>query len=426
MTTPLTTRVVESGGSRLEVDAAQLKVTAGPDRGQSYDLGMESVRIGSSSQCELVLHDSTVSGRHAEVAVTRNGYRIRDLGSKNGIVLGSWRIERALLADGMRLKLGESTLAVRSLGKVTTFELAPPVTLGVLVAHSIKMRAAVATLTSFAASDVTVLLEGETGTGKEVTAEAVHGASERGNGPFVVLDCGAMAKNLVAGELFGHEPGAFSGATSSREGALERAHGGTLFLDEIGEMPLELQPMLLRAVEKKSARRLGGAQEIAYDIRIIAATNRNLREEVRAGRFREDLYHRLAIGRVQLPALRERKEDILILARQFAKEHDVDLTPEIEALLVNYSWPGNIRELRNTIIRAGIHPGALPTLQTTTSIPPLPHARRDAIDRFEHDYVVEVLRRSQGNVSQAARLAGISRQTMTRLVARHRHTVRED
>jgi DNA-binding NtrC family response regulator len=292
------------------------------------------------------------------------------------------------------------------------------------------MRAAVATLEQLATSDVTVLVEGETGVGKEVAAQVLHGWSARARGPFLVFDCGAVAPSLAAAELFGHERGAFSGAVEARAGLFEQADGGTLFCDEIGELPLDLQPLLLRAIESRSVRRLGATREQRCDVRLIAATHRNLGEEVRAGRFRKDLYYRLAVARVRLPPLRERSEDIGPLAHHFAAETGATLSPELVAILTSYGWPGNVRELRNVIVRLAAAPASLRDLLPAadaggdllldgSELRPLADARARASDDFERRYLLEALARGGGSISRAAELAGVSRQLFTKLVAKH-------
>jgi DNA-binding NtrC family response regulator len=423
----LSTQVVESGPGRLELDDAELRVIAGPDRGLVMALSADSLRIGSAPDCEVVLHDPTVSSRHCEVVATPRGFLVRDLGSKNGLMLRGFAVERAPLVDGMQLGLGATTLEVRALGTRRAVELERPGRFAQLVAHSVKMRAVVATLEKLAPVDTTVLIEGETGAGKEVAAQALHAASARARGPFVVFDCGAVQKELAAAELFGHERGAFSGADAARAGLFEEADGGTLFIDEVGELPLEVQPGLLRLIEKRAARRVGGSAEVQRDVRLIAATHRNLAEEARAGRFRQDLYYRLAVVRVRLPPLRERPEDLPLLARQFADELGASLSPEMLALLAAYEWPGNVRELRNTIARVAVSPDAAAALSLERGdpralLPPLAEmseARRQALDEFERRYLADALARSGGNLSRAAELAGVSRQVLTRLAAKH-------
>src|SRR5690606_969005 len=386
MSDPISTRLLP-GGARLLLDEAEIKVVSGPDRGLTTPLGLHSLVIGSSPDCDVVLHDGTVSSRHAEIVMTDRGYLLSDLGSKNGVELGTWLVDRLPLADGMKLRLGSTTLQVRRSGRSTEIELGAPRRFGPLVAHSTRMRAAAATLERLAASPMTILIEGETGTGKEVAAQAVHQASPRADGPLVVFDCGAQPPGLLASALFGHERGAFTGADEDRPGAFAEASGGTLFLDEIGELPLDLQPAFLRALDGYDVRRVGGAS-LRHDVRVIAATNRNLAEMVRAGEVRQDLYYRLAAARVRLPPLRERREDIPVLAALFAEEIGVTLGPELVALLSAYDWPGNVRELRHAIGRAAISPElAVVMPEAARPLLPLPEARRVANDEFERQYV---------------------------------------
>jgi DNA-binding NtrC family response regulator len=287
------------------------------------------------------------------------------------------------------------------------------------------MRAFAAALEQAARSDMTILLEGETGTGKDVAAEALHAASPRSSGPFVVVDCSALGRTLLTAELFGHEAGAFTGALQARAGLLERADGGTLFIDEIGELPLEAQPLLLRAIEQRTVRRIGGHTELPLDVRVVAATKHNLAEEVRARRFREDLFYRLAVVRLRVPPLRERPEDLAVLARHFAAEAGVQLAPDTIAYFLTQRWGGNVRELRNEIQRhavARVAPDLNPTstvYENDSRLRPLPEARRMAADEFERCYLEKALALSGGSVSEAAELSQISREVFTRLVGKH-------
>jgi DNA-binding NtrC family response regulator len=252
----------------------------------------------------------------------------------------------------------------------------------------------------------------------------------------VVLDCGALPHGLLSAELFGHERGAFTGADQARSGLFEQAEGGTLFLDEIGEMPLELQPVLLRALETRTTRRLGGQRELTHDVRLLAATNRNLAEEVKAGRFRQDLFFRLAVARVRMPALRDRPEDIPVLAGLFAAEVGFAVPPELLSALEAHPWPGNVRELRNAIHSAAAgatRPFASvdrgrdepPGFRDGDRIRSLPEARHLAMDEFERGYLEAVLAAAGGVVARAAELAGVSRQMLTRLVGKHRLRIRD-
>jgi DNA-binding NtrC family response regulator len=374
--------------------------------------------------CDLVLHDPTVSARHAAVSTGPHGYVLKDLASRNGVLVGATSIERARLHDGMRIRLGATELLVRAHKARHSIPLSSPGQFGALVARSIKMRAVVAMLQKVAAQDTTVLFEGETGTGKEVAAEALHAASPRAAGPFVVLDCGGVPPSVLTTELFGHE--------HARPGLFEQADGGTLLLNEVSEIPLDLQPALLRTLERKTYRRGGAIREEPCDVRIIAATNRNLAEEVRCRRFREDFYSRLAIARVRIPPLRERQEDLLVLLDGFAAQLGVTLTLEAKVLFAAHSWPGNVRELRNTVerfavvrdapaaIAQGIPQANEPFLYDERGqLRPLPEARRMAGDDFERRYIERVLALGEGRMSRAAEIAGLSRRFLASLATKH-------
>ncbi|MBT8494827.1 MAG: sigma 54-interacting transcriptional regulator [Deltaproteobacteria bacterium] len=417
----------------LEVDGAELVVAAGPDKGLVYPLGPDLVRIGTARECQLVLHDPTVSSLHAEITSTDQGVVLTDLESKNGVVVGPWAVQRIALVDGMQLKLGETVLAVRATGDRQKLKLAPPGRFGPLIAHSIKMRALVPVLERVASTNLSVLIQGETGVGKDVVARAIHQASPRTKRPFTVFDCGATSKQLMLSELFGHEKGAFTGASDRRIGAMERAEGGTLFLDEVGELPLDAQTMFLRALDNRTSRRVGGSEMIKHDLRVICATNRNLREEVKAGRFREDLYFRLGGAEINVPPLRDRPKDIPPLAEHFAADAGVDLPPSFVGLAMTHRWPGNARELRNAVERmaVGSYPEALEVQASVDGQPPsavvkdgelrpLREARRLAMAQFEHAYAEAALTAGDGNVTRAAELAGVSRQSMSTLVSRMR------
>jgi transcriptional regulator with GAF, ATPase, and Fis domain len=286
-----------------------------------------------------------------------------------------------------------------------------------------------------------LLIEGETGTGKELVAESVHQNSERANAPFIVFDCSAIAPTLVESELFGHERGAFTGAVASRAGVFEQAEGGTIFLDELGELPMDLQPKLLRVLEKREVRRLGGSKTIPLDVRLISATNRNLRSEVKRGEFRQDLYYRVAGAHVYVPPLRDRLDDVELLAENFLAtsqppRHLSDVPPHVWAMFKAYRWPGNVRELKNAVQRVLVTPDraldtdSIPDLAQAASaaramvgssgaLEPLRVARRNAADVFEKHYVEHVLSKSDGNVTRAAALAEVSRQVIHKLMAKH-------
>jgi DNA-binding NtrC family response regulator len=371
--------------------------------------------------------------------------------------VSSLRINDIYITPGAQIALGGTRLKFEPLGESVEIELADTDRFGSMIGRSVKMREMFARLEKLARTDTTVLVTGETGAGKELVAEALHDHSTRGqkDAPFVVLDCGSIPPNLIESELFGHERGAFTGATSSYAGAFERAHGGTVFLDEIGELPLAMQPKLLRVLERKEVRRVGGAKTIEVDVRIVAATNRDLGVEVNRGRFREDLYYRLAVARVHVPPLRERKDDLPLLI-----EHILATTPGGETasiaqetidLMMKHDWPGNVRELRNVIERAVLlaespeHEDALrrapapaprsePSItvtpsQTATSadasmtVPvdvgiPFKLAKQNVISEFERRYISRLLAQHDGNISAAARAAGIDRMSIHKMLHR--------
>jgi DNA-binding NtrC family response regulator len=308
---------------------------------------------------------------------------------------------------------------------------------GELLGRDAKMRRLFALLRDIAPSDTTVLIEGETGTGKELIAEEIHRHSRRANGPFVVFDCGAVPRELIESTLFGHVKGAFTGAIADRKGAFAEAHGGTIFLDEVGELALDLQPALLRALDKRSVRRVGANGYEQVDVRVIAATNRDLREEVARKSFREDLFYRLAVIRVHLPALRERGRDIDLLTehfmRQFAPGRNLSLPPGELAKLRAYSWPGNVRELRNVIERAcvlskgenlNIEDALEGEIQAPLSIGfrmglPFKEAKGQLVEQFEREYIVDLMKRHRMNLSAAAREAQIDRKHLRELLRKY-------
>jgi transcriptional regulator with PAS, ATPase and Fis domain len=319
-----------------------------------------------------------------------------------------------------------------------------------MVGLSVAMRETFAVLERVARTELTVLVTGETGTGKELVSRAIHQRSPRHGGPFVVFDCGAVARNLIESELFGHERGAFTGAVASRAGVFEQAHGGTIFLDELGELPLELQPALLRVLEQREVRRVGDRRVRSVDVRVVAATNRDLQQLVKEGRFREDLYYRLAVVEVHLPPLRDRPEDFALLVEHLLRsagfEHSVrGIAPDVAQIFQAYHWPGNVRELRNTLLRAIpfcagdlIDMQALPEAMLRGSLDaqsepeaaaealPLPasdmslkEAKDQLIEAFEKRYLEDLLERCDGNLSKAARDAGVDRKTIARMLKRH-------
>lgn len=354
------TEILAGAGQRpLILKKARFTVTKGRDAGKEMVLQKPLVSIGTLSENDLVLTDTTVSRRHAVVEEKPNGYVLRDLDSTNGTFLDNVRVREAYLAPGALIRLGQTELAFSPLEERIENLRSNADRFGELIGSSAAMREIYAILERVAPTDVTVLFEGETGTGKELAARAVHTNSRRAAGPFVVFDCGAVAPNLIESELFGHEKGAFTDAVKPRAGAFELANNGTLFLDEIGELSLDLQPKLLRALDQRETKRIGADKPVRVNVRVVAATNRDLEEEVQAGRFREDLFYRLSVVRVSLPPLRRKKEDIETIATHLFKTISTEigrkisgLSPEALAALEAYGWPGNVRELRNVLGRA--------------------------------------------------------------------------
>ncbi len=315
------------------------------------------VRLGSARKNDVVVPDGSVSRFHCELRHTESGFLLTDLGSTNGTVVGALRIKEAYVQDEVIIQLGRASVRFIPGKEVARVDASKANRFGKLVGRSQKMREIFGILEKLAATDLGVLVQGETGTGKDVVARAIHEAGPRSSGPFVVFDAGAVSPNLIESELFGHERGAFTGATEQRKGAFEQANGGTLFIDEIGELALELQPKLLRALEQREIQRVGGNKRIPVDVRVVCATNRNLADEVKAGHFRNDLFFRISVVVLRLPPLRDRREDIELLVPVFLKSapgagKDApvrEASKEALAALTKYDWPGNVRELRNVI-----------------------------------------------------------------------------
>jgi transcriptional regulator with GAF, ATPase, and Fis domain len=431
---------------RVRYEQVRVVVTKGPDAGRSVDAAGAPVRVGTSLDNDLVLSDDSVSRNHCEVLATSAGVRVRDVGSTNGVFVAGVRAYDVLVPGDVKLQLGDTELSVVPLGALDR-EISESDRFVDVLGSSERMRELFADLARIAIADVSLLIEGETGTGKDLIAESVHVTSARGAGPFVVFDCGAVAPTLVESELFGHERGAFTGAVTARAGVFEQANGGTLFLDEIGELPKDLQPKLLRALDKRVVRRVGGASSIAVDVRVVAATNRNLREEVARGSFREDLYFRLAAAHVSVPPLRDRMEDLPQLVEHFLSLERpprglAEVPSEVWEMFRAHRWPGNVRELRNAVQRLLVTPERLlrtavpvplarpsappPPLSSPEELAPLRIARRDAGDAFERAYLTAVLASTGGNVTRAAAVADVSRQMIQKLLKKHAIPTRGD
>jgi DNA-binding NtrC family response regulator len=401
----------------------------GPDAQRRFSIDGSETRVllGQSPACQVRLSDPTVSRRHAAVERDAVGLLLHDLHSTNGTFVGETRVRAAYLEPGQRVRLGSTTLRVEHHEACAPAPLPAATRFGSILGASEPMRRLYPLCERLAASNVPVVIEGETGTGKEVLAESLHDVGPRASGPFVVFDCTAMPANLMESELFGYERGAFTGAVTARKGLFEQAEGGTLLIDEIGDLDVALQPKLLRAIERSEVRRLGSGRAVVVDVRILAATRRDLDREVQLGRFRDDLFHRLAVGRVELPPLRKRRGDVAVLARHFCAqlgEAETSLPAELLRRWDDEPWPGNVRELRNAVARwlaLGELSPARRQVAPDASVPadpleevlaldlPLARARQRVIDEFERRYIERVLAKHGGNVGHAAAASGIAR-----------------
>jgi DNA-binding NtrC family response regulator len=412
---------------------AVLRVLGAKATPQAYRLTSGRCVVGSGPGCDLIIAEPTVSRAHLEVDLVPEGIEVKDLGSRNGTFYLGQRVGTMVLGIGARLTVGAATLAIEadaaSLGEELDYE---QDSYRGMVGASLPMRRLFAMLSRLEGSLVTVLIEGESGVGKELIARALHEGSRVSAGPLVIVNCGAIPRDLVASELFGHRRGAFTGAVDARKGAFESADGGTLFLDEIGELPLEVQPMLLRVLEAGEVRTVGGDQARHVNVRTIAATNRDLEEEARQGRFREDLFYRLAVVRLHVPPLRERPEDVEPLAQRFARAAGIEEIPrDVLEKLKARPWSGNARELRNAV-QAYAALGVLPeparskaallqlALQDLVDVTQ-PYARqKEALsDEFTRVYLEALLAHTGGNQTIAARIAGLDRTYLGRLLAKH-------
>jgi two-component system, NtrC family, response regulator GlrR len=436
----------------ITVPLFRMKIVAGPDAGAEAVSEEGRMTVGTAEGATLRLSDPTVSRFHAELEATPTGIAVRDLGSTNGTLLGAAAVREVVVRGPVELDMGRTRVRLLLGAERASIPTAAASSLGGLLGGSAAMRAVFDTLERAAPTTAPVLLTGESGTGKELAARAVHAASPRAAQPFEVVDCGGLPPTLIESELFGHERGSFTGATADREGAFERAEGGTLFLDELGELPLELQPKLLRALGEREIRRVGGKRTRRVDVRVVAATNRDLRREVNAARFRADLYYRLAVIQVRMPPLRDRLDDLPLLVRglleTIARDRGLDafIEPDQDLLdaLGRHTWPGNVRELRNyleqlLILRvpppflgegttpAGAPghdprtPGVAPRPASFDGLDQLPlrTAKSELVERFERFYVEQLLRQTGGNVAEAARRAGVDRVTLFRTIRRH-------
>ena len=449
---PGSTSVLGGDGRRGAI-TYRVAIVRGPGEGATFDVDGSAggpVYIGQSAGCSIRLADAAVSRRHASVDLVGAALRLRDLGSTNGTFVKGVRIGDATLQGGEDIRVGSTVLRVEARSDGQKADVSDATSFGNVLGASVAMRRLYPVCERLARSTVPIVIEGETGTGKEALAEAIHAASTRANKPFVVFDCTAVHASLIESALFGHEKGAFTGAVSSSPGVFEEANGGTLLIDEIGDLDKPLQSKLLRAIQNSEVRRIGGSRWVKVDVRILAATRRDLDLEVQEGRFRDDLFFRLAVTRVTLPPLRERREDIALLARHFWKTYARDgseIDPHIIDRFGAYPWPGNVRELANTVARIValgelVHEHAGGLFMQGTAAPSSVNAparaaedyidlivaknfvlaeARDKVTReFESRYVDRLLQLHGGDVARAAAASGIGERYLRVIRARVR------
>jgi two-component system, NtrC family, response regulator GlrR len=426
----MTSPTLSVRGQTLVIRQFEVTVLEGVDCGMRVVSQSEELSIGSNEGNDLQLRDPAVSRHHCTLRAEERGLALLDLGSRNGTFLNEVEIKLCYIAAGAQLRVGQSVLSVRILDQDLEQPLASGDRAGAILGASFAMRRLYPLLELCGKSAANVLINGETGTGKELVAEAIHEASERRAGPFVVVDCSALSHDLAGSELFGHERGAFTGADATRLGAFESAHGGTVFLDEVGELPLSLQPLLLRAIENRTIRRIGGHGQHAVDVRVIAATHRDLRVEVNEKRFRADLFYRLNVLRVTVPPLRERDGDVELLAAHFWRMFRPDQPPPGPWLrhLAMQPWPGNVRELRNAVERAAcvgwISAPRPPEPVAADASLTYQDAKERAIWAWERGWIEELIKAAGGNLSRAARAARMGRTHVRELARRHGIPVR--
>ena len=444
-------RVSSNQGLSFQFESIGLKVASGPDEGLQKNLSLPVVRIGTATDNDIVLTDRAVSRHHAEIHMTPEGLLLKDLGSTNGTFIGQLRVTEAYMNPETECSIGYSRIAIQQRTERRRVSVSRQNNLGDLVGHSKRMRELFGLIRAVASTPTTVLINGESGSGKELVAKTLHELSGR-RGPLVVFDASVADPEMVRNDLFGHIKGAFTGAHGQREGAFRRAHGGTLFIDEIGELPLDLQPRLLRALESREVSPVGSDQPVRVDVRVVAATHRNLEAMVQEGLFRADLFYRLSVVPMRVPPLREIAEDIPLLVESFIKrlELNVHISPGAMEAMQRYHWPGNVRELRNVLERAAAlkqgdkireedlllpsqedtsfsHPSfpQQPATQPQTALAhdvnefgeprTLPSsASRSQLRDMERQMIMETLHRNGNNKSAAARELGMPLSTLKR------------
>lgn len=447
------TKVIKVGEqpTTLILSKCKLVVLEGDDTGKELTVDRGTVTIGNHKDSDLALQDETVSRNHAEIKKTKEGYLLKDLGSTNGTFADSLRVREIFLQPGAVIRFGKTK--VKFIPQDEKIEIYPSKreSFGDIVGKSLELRKTYGIMEKVAPTNVTVIISGDTGTGKELVAKAIHASSKRVNRPFVVFDCSAVQENLIESELFGHEKGSFTGATSTRQGAFEMANGGTIFLDELGELSMDMQPKLLRALEQGEIKRVGADVPRKVDVRVLAATNRNLKKQVKEGLFREDLYFRISVVQLHLPPLRKRLDDLPMLIDHFIDLNNKSgergrkiqgLTSAAMQVMRDYRWPGNVRELKNVIDRTAslcekdiIDVNDLPEYLRDASVvttsprirgdKPFKEAKEEWLESFEKDYLIDLLKRNNLNISKAAKQAGIDRKSVQRLLKKYDLNVKD-
>ena len=419
-----------------QTDGGILLAIKGPDRGESVQVrANKPIYFGSSPDCQMTLTDKTVSRKHLMASFNGTDLVLTDQDSTNGTFIQGSRFKEITVGFGAEFRLGRTVIKYLPEEESIDVEPAEEQSFGQMIGGDTKMRQLFKLMYDVSATTATVLIEGETGTGKELIAEELHNHSDRKDGPFIVFDCGSVPRELIESALFGHLKGSFTGAITDRKGAFAEADGGTIFLDEIGEMALDLQPSLLRVLDKRAVRRVGSNTYEDINVRVVAATNRDLRAEVQKKQFREDLYYRLAVIRLSVPPLRERGNDIPVLidhfVNSFSTGEPLKVSPDDMNALRRHSWPGNVRELRNSIERAcvlskedyinlegALGDDAAPAMGFRTDLP-FKQAKGQLVEMFEREYIEDLMKRHKMNLSAAAREAEIDRKHLRELIRKY-------
>jgi DNA-binding NtrC family response regulator len=425
--------VVKAETRRREVQAIRTGQLDLPDgRVVEITAAQPPILIGRDPSCDVVLDDAEASAIHAEIRAEPEGVLLRDLGSKNGTIVGGARVRECFLIAKCDVQVGRAVLHFEP-GPRDQVELSREEHLGALWGRSLPMRRLFTQICEIAPTERSVLVTGETGTGKELVSKALHEHSRRARGPFVVVDCASLAPALIESELFGHEKGAFTGALLRTDGSFREADGGTLFLDEIGELPMDGQRVLLRALAEKKVRRVGATKYDDVDVRVVAATHQDLGRLTNIGKFRQDLYFRIAQLKIELVPLRDRRDDIPLLVRDACErigksERAEEMTKLVTIRFEQHEWPGNVRELINFVCSAAELPPGAETLQDMPALKdagPISSAgdfgrtRREVIAGFERDYFHRLEKDTGGNVSEMARRSGLERHHVRRYLRRY-------